>query len=53
MHQQCMFIVHMDLFRPSKQAAEIIIETYQETYGIEFVFLRYGSLYGPRAQDWR
>ena len=43
---------HGSFYRASKQAAEIIIETYQETYGIEFVFLRYGSLYGPRAQDW-
>ena len=39
-------------YRASKQAAEIIIETYQENYGLDYVFLRYGSLYGPRSQTW-
>lgn len=39
-------------YRASKQSAEIIIETYQENYGLDFVFLRYGSLYGPRSQKW-
>ena len=39
-------------YRATKQAGEIIIETYQENYGIDYVFLRYGSLYGPRSQDW-
>tara|TARA_B100000989_G_C19523674_1_gene465631 strand:+ start:943 stop:1824 length:882 start_codon:yes stop_codon:yes gene_type:complete len=43
---------HGSFYRASKQAAEMIIETYQEKFGIEFVFLRYGSLYGPRAQNW-
>lgn len=39
-------------YRASKQAAEIIIETYHENFGIDYVLLRYGSLYGPRSQDW-
>jgi len=39
-------------YRATKQAAEIIIEAYQENYDIDFVLLRYGSLYGPRSQDW-
>jgi len=39
-------------YRASKQSAETIIEAYHEQYGIDFTFLRYGSLYGPRAQDW-
>ncbi|MCW7497027.1 NAD(P)-dependent oxidoreductase [Leptospira levettii] len=39
-------------YRASKQAAEIIIEAYSEHYGIDFTLLRYGSLYGPRAQNW-
>lgn len=39
-------------YRASKQAAETIIETYHEHYGIDYTFLRYGSLYGPRAQKW-
>ena len=43
---------HGSFYRATKQAAEIIIETYHENYGIEYVFLRYGSLYGPRSQNW-
>jgi UDP-glucose 4-epimerase len=43
---------HGSFYRATKQAAEIIIETYQESYGLDYVFLRYGSLYGPRSQNW-
>ena len=39
-------------YRASKQAAEVIIEAYQENYKLDFVLLRYGSLYGPRSQNW-
>lgn len=39
-------------YRASKQAAEIIVETYHERFGLDFTFLRYGSLYGPRSQAW-
>ena len=39
-------------YRATKQAAEVIIEAYQENYQLSFVLLRYGSLYGPRSQDW-
>jgi UDP-glucose 4-epimerase len=39
-------------YRASKQASEILIEAYAEEFGIEFTLLRYGSLYGPRAQNW-
>ena len=39
-------------YRASKQAAETIIEAYHEKYGIDYTLLRYGSLYGPRAQSW-
>ncbi|OGW53931.1 MAG: hypothetical protein A2Y81_00955 [Nitrospirae bacterium RBG_13_43_8] len=39
-------------YRASKQAAEIVIETYHEKFGLEYTLLRYGSLYGPRAQLW-
>lgn len=39
-------------YRASKQAAEVIIEAYQENYQISFVLLRYGSLYGSRSQNW-
>jgi UDP-glucose 4-epimerase len=36
-------------YRCSKQAAEHYVEEYQRTYGLDFTILRYGSLYGPRA----
>jgi len=36
-------------YRCSKQAAEHYTEEYQRTYGIDYTILRYGSLYGPRA----
>ena len=39
-------------YRASKQAAEVIIEAYQENYQLSTVLLRYGSLYGPRSQNW-
>jgi len=38
-------------YRSSKQACELIIENYQETYGLDFTILRYGSLYGRRANE--
>lgn len=36
-------------YRSSKQACEFIIEDYQKVYGLEYTILRYGSLYGRRA----
>ena len=39
-------------YRASKQAAETIIEAYHEQYQLDYTLLRYGSLYGPRAQVW-
>lgn len=39
-------------YRASKQAAEIIIEAYSARHQFNFQFLRYGSLYGERAQSW-
>ncbi|MEO6562268.1 MAG: NAD(P)-dependent oxidoreductase [Nitrosospira sp.] len=36
-------------YRASKQAAERFIETYHERYGLNYSILRYGSLYGRRA----
>ena len=38
-------------YRASKQAAENYIEVYSELYGLHYTILRYGSLYGPRADD--
>ena len=38
-------------YRCSKQAAEHYVEEYQRVYGLDFTILRYGSLYGPRADN--
>jgi len=39
-------------YRATKQAAENIVEAYHECHGLAYTMLRYGSLYGPRAQGW-
>lgn len=36
-------------YRASKQAAERFVESYHERYGLPYTILRYGSLYGRRA----
>jgi len=36
-------------YRVSKQACEKIIEEYQKVFGLDYTILRFGSLYGPRA----
>ena len=44
--------VYSDLgsfYRVSKQACENYIEHYNQTYGLEYTILRFGSLYGPRS----
>jgi len=38
-------------YRCSKQSAENYVEEYHQTYGIDYTILRYGSLYGPRADE--
>ncbi|MBI4823536.1 MAG: NAD(P)-dependent oxidoreductase [Nitrospirae bacterium] len=38
-------------YRSSKQASELIIENYYETFGLPYTILRYGSLYGPRSDE--
>lgn len=38
-------------YRASKQACEGYIEEYQRRYGLEYTVLRFGSLYGPRADE--
>lgn len=46
--------VYSDLapfYRSSKQSCELIIEDYQKAYGVDYTILRYGSLYGPRANE--
>lgn len=36
-------------YRCSKQACELYIENYHAMHGLAYTILRYGSLYGPRA----
>lgn len=46
--------VYSDLapfYRSSKQACELIIEDYNSIYDVPFTILRYGSLYGNRANN--
>lgn len=36
-------------YRSTKQASELLTEDYHEVFGLPYTILRYGSLYGPRA----
>ncbi len=36
-------------YRSTKLACELLIENYNEIYGLPYTILRYGSLYGPRS----
>ena len=36
-------------YRCSKQSSEHYVEEYQKRFGLNYTILRYGSLYGPRA----
>jgi UDP-glucose 4-epimerase len=38
-------------YRASKQAAERFVEAYHERFGLPYTILRYGSLYGRRADE--
>ena len=38
-------------YRCSKQAAEQYVEEYERTFNLDYTILRYGSLYGPRADQ--
>jgi UDP-glucose 4-epimerase len=38
-------------YRCSKQSGELYIEEYQKKFDLNFTILRYGSLYGPRADE--
>ncbi len=39
-------------YRASKQCAEILIKEFSKIGKFEYRFLRYGSIYGERAQSW-
>lgn len=36
-------------YRSTKQSCELLVENYNEIFGLPYTILRYGSLYGPRA----
>jgi UDP-glucose 4-epimerase len=38
-------------YRCSKQISELMIETYSQKYNFDYTILRYGSVYGPDAQE--
>lgn len=38
-------------YRCSKHACELYIEAFQQVYGLPYTILRYGSLYGSRADE--
>lgn len=38
-------------YRSSKQASELLIENYQKVYNVNYSILRFGSLYGRRANN--
>ena len=42
---------HRYIYRCSKQTSEAYVEEYQRVYGLNYTILRYGSLYGARADD--
>ncbi|MBF0516200.1 MAG: NAD(P)-dependent oxidoreductase [Nitrospirae bacterium] len=39
------------IYRSTKQACELLIENYRELFGLPYTILRFGSLYGPRADN--
>jgi UDP-glucose 4-epimerase len=39
-------------YRCSKQAAELYVEEYQRLYALDYTILRFGTVYGPRADDY-
>ena len=43
------FSNHGSFYRSSKRACESFIQDYYEKYGLEYIILRYGSLYGSRS----
>jgi len=42
---------HGSFYRSSKQSSELFIENYHEIYGLNYTILRFGSLYGRRANE--
>ena len=46
------FSKYGSFYGKSKQACELLIEEYQNEFNLDYIHVRYGSLYGPRAQEW-
>jgi UDP-glucose 4-epimerase len=44
--------IHGSFYAATKKSVEEIIDVYSKERGLKFTSLRYGSLYGPEAQDW-
>lgn len=38
-------------YRSTKQSCELLIENYREAFDLPYTIIRYGSLYGPRADE--
>ena len=39
------------IYKTTKQACELIIENYEKIHNLRYTILRFGSLYGPRANE--
>ena len=46
------FSKYGSFYGKAKQACELLIEEYQNEFNLDYIHVRYGSLYGPRAQEW-
>ena len=46
------FSKYGSFYGKSKQACVLLIEEYQNEFNLDYIHVRYGSLYGPRAQEW-
>jgi len=42
---------HGSFYRVSKQSCELYLESFQQEFGLNYTILRYGSLYGTRANS--
>ena len=42
---------HGSIYAATKKCCELLIEKYAEEYNINYTFLRFGSVYGPGAND--
>jgi len=46
------YSVYGSFYRASKQSSEILLETFSDEFDLKYTILRFGSIYGPGAQDW-